>query len=114
VLVQQSEHLVGAETGGALGRTQALGIEAVGDGAGAAAGGGQSGDQLQQPWVIGELVQVGDGADGLAAGGVAAGPGDGDVDEFAAADHGDGDVVDHGAQEFLAVGGGGGGRRRRP
>jgi hypothetical protein len=73
---------------------------------------GQLTDPLDQLGVGAELVQAGDGADGLATGGAPAGPGDLYGHTFAAASHGDGDLVHQRADELLAVGIGGG--RRRP
>ena len=65
---------------------------------------GEFGDAGEQGGVVGQLVQAGDGADGLAGGLVPAGPGDGDVDQFAGPGDRDGDLLDQDAQEFLAVG----------
>src|SRR5829696_8191619 len=93
-----------------LGRAEALGVQPVGDGLGAVALLGQLADPLDQLRVGAELVEAGDGADGLATGGVPAGPGDLDGDAFAGASNGDGDLVHHGADELLAVGVGGGWR----
>ena len=93
-----------------LGRAEALGVQALGDGLGAVALLGQLADPLDQLRVGAELVQAGDGADSLATGGVPAGPGDLHGYAFAGANHGDGDLVHQGADDLLAVGVGGGWR----
>ena len=95
-----------------LGRAEALGVQALGDGLGAVALLGQLADPLDQLGVGAELGQAGDRADGLVAGGVPTGPGDLYGHTLAAASHGDGDLVHQRADELLAVGVGGG--RCRP
>src|SRR4030095_6472498 len=99
-----------ADAFASLGRAEAFGVEPVGDGLGAVALLGQLADPLAQLGVGAELVQAGDGADGLATGGAPTGPGDLDGDAFAGASHGDGDLGDQRADELLAVGVGGGWR----
>ena len=73
---------------------------------------GQLADPLEQLRVGAELGQTGDGADGVAVGGVPASPGDLHGHAFAGARHGDSDLVHQHADELLAVGVGGG--RRSP
>jgi len=96
----------------ALGRAEALGVQPPCDGLGAVALLRQLADPVDQLRVGAELLEAGDGADGLAAGGVPASPGDLYGHAFAGARHGDGHLLHHGADELLAVGVGGG--RRSP
>jgi hypothetical protein len=109
-LVQQLGEGADPDALASLGRAEAFGVQPVGDGLGAVALLGQLADSLQQLRVAAELLQAGDGADGLATGGVPASPADGDPDVLAGAHHGDGDLVHQGADELLAVGVGGGWR----
>jgi hypothetical protein len=95
-----------------LGRTEAFGVQPSCDGLGAVALLGQLADPLQQLRVGAELLESGDGADGLATGGVPASPADLHGHTFAGANHGDGDLLDQRPDELLEVGVGGG--RRRP
>jgi hypothetical protein len=88
---------------GALGRPQALGVEALGDLGGRAPGGGEFRSALPEPGVVAQLGQAGDGAGDAARGAVAAGPGDLDVGLLADADHGDPHVLDQVPEQLLAV-----------
>ena len=108
MLVEQDADLLRPEPAGPLGRAESLGVEDAGDLPGGAACFGEFGDAGEQGGVVRQLVQAGDGADGLPGGLVAAGPGDGDVDQFAGPGDRDGDLLDQDAQQFLAVGLGGG------
>jgi hypothetical protein len=81
-----------------LGRPESPGVEDVGDLLVIAACGGEPGDAGEEGRVIGQLVQAGDGADGLPGGLVPAGPGDGGVDQFAVPGDVDRDVLDEDAQ----------------
>src|SRR6266536_206647 len=94
----------------ALGGAEALGVQPVGDGLGAVALLGQLADPLGQLRVEAELLEAGDGADGLAAGGLPASPADLHGHALAGADHGDGDLVHQRADDLVAVGVGGGWR----
>ena len=87
-----------------LGGRNPSALRALGDLPVVAACGGELGDAGEEGGVIGQLVQAGDGADGLPGGLVAAGPGDGDVDQLAVPGDVDGDVLDEDAQQLLAVG----------
>jgi len=107
-LVQDGADLVTAEAAGAFGRAQPVGVERVGDLAGGASSGGQFADAFDQARVVGQLLQAGDRAHGLTGGFVAAGPDDGRIDQFAVAHDRDGDLLDQGPQQLLAVGVGGG------
>jgi hypothetical protein len=91
VLGDQGADLSVAELTSPLGRTESLGVEGVGDLAAAAARLGEFGDAGDEGGVVRQLIQAGDGADGLPGGLAAAGPGDGDVDELAGP--GDGGVM---------------------
>ena len=79
-LGDQGADLPAGEPAGPLGRPESLGVEDVGDLLAGAAGFGELGDASEQGGVVRQLVQAGDGADGLPGGLVPAGPGDGDVD----------------------------------
>ena len=103
-LADQGADLPAGEPAGPLGRAESLGVEDVGDLLVGAARGGELGDAGEEGGVVRQLVQAGDGADGLPGGLVPAGPGDGDVDQLAVPGDGDGDVLDEDAQQFLAVG----------
>ena len=109
-LVQQLGDGADPDALAALGRAEALGVQPLCDGPGAVALLGQLADPLEQLWVGAELVQAGDRADRLAAGGVPASPADGDRDMLAGAEHGDGDLLHDRPDELLAVGVGGGWR----
>ena len=104
--------LLAGEPAGALGRPESLGVEGVGDLPAAAAGVGELGDAGEERGEVRQLVQAPDGADGPPGGLVAAGPGDGHVDDLAVPGDVHGDVLDEDAQQFLAVGMRGG--RRAP
>ncbi len=103
-LADQGADLLVAEPAGPLGRPESLGVEDIGDLAISAARGGELGDAGEEGGVIRQLVQAGDGADGLPGGLVPAGPGDGDVGQLAVAHDADGDVLDQDPQQLLAVG----------
>src|ERR1039457_642487 len=99
----ESEDLSGAEPIGAFGRPQPLVVECSGDLSAGLAGGGEFGYEGEDPRVVGQLVEPGDRAECLPGGVVSAGPGDGDVDEFAVARDRDRDLVDDGADDLFAV-----------
>src|SRR6516165_3846420 len=65
--------------------------------------GGRNPSELRAP-AIWPFVQAADGADGLPGSLVSAGPGDGDVDQFAVPRGRDGDVLDEDAQQLLTAG----------
>src|SRR5712671_826880 len=83
VLADQGADLPCGEPVGPLGRPVSPGVEDAGDLAAVAPGSGEPGDAVQERGKVRELVQAGDRPDGLSAGLVPAGPGDGDVDELA-------------------------------
>src|SRR5262249_44968618 len=103
VLVEQVHDLGWAEPAGAFGWAQTVGVGLVGDLAGGVALRGEVADPGDQLRVVRQLVQAGDRTHGLALGFVAAGPGDGDVDQLAVADDRDGDLLDDGTQDLFAV-----------
>ena len=99
----------GGEGGGALGRPQSLGVEALGDLGGGASGSGQFLGTLPE---LREVAQLGQGRDrpgDAACRAVPAGPGDLDVYLLAGPEHGDADPFDEVPDQLLAVGVGGGG-----
>ena len=108
VLGEQDADLLRPVPAGPFRRAESLCVEGLGDLPRGAACFGELGDAGQQHRVVRQLVQAGDGADGLPGRLVPAGPGDGDVDQFAGADDRHGDLLDQDAQQFLAVGLGGG------
>ena len=109
-LVEELGDGADADTLASLGWAEAFGVQALCDGLGAVALLGQLADPLEQLRVGAELLQPGDGADDLAAGGASAGPGDLHGDALAGAEHGDRDLVCQRANELFAVGVGGGWR----
>src|SRR5512132_421354 len=79
-------------------------VELVGDLAGVPASLGQRQDALLEPGVVAEVLEVLDGTAHQAGGGVASGPVQDDVDQFTHAADADGDLVNDGADDLLAVG----------
>jgi len=107
-LADQGADLLAGEPAGPLGRAESFGVKDVGDLLIRASRFGELGDAGQECRIVRQLVQAGDGADGVPGGLVPAGPGDGDIDQLAGPGDRDGDVLDQDAQQFLAVGLGGG------
>ena len=73
-LADQGADLPAGEPAGPLGRPESLGVEDIGDLPAVAASGGEPGDAGEERGVVGQLVQAGDGADGLPGGLVARRP----------------------------------------
>jgi hypothetical protein len=89
----------------------ALGAQADDGGFGGHARVGQFDDPSDQLWVVGEVLQTLQGPAGGDVAGLAAGPGQGEVDQFAVASGEYGDLVEDAADDLFA-GGVGGGRGR--
>src|SRR5512132_1251811 len=79
-------------------------VELVGDLAGVPASLGQRQDALLEPGGVAEVLEVLDGTAHQAGGGVASGPVQDDVDQLTHAADADGDLVNDGADDLLAVG----------
>ena len=79
-------------------------VELVGDLLRVPAGLGQLQNALLETGVVAQVLEGLDGAAHKAGGGAASGPVQGEVDQFAHAADADGDLVNDGADDFLAVG----------
>ena len=82
----------------------AVAVELLGDLLRMPAGRGQLQNALLEPGVVAEILEILDGAARKAGGGAASGPVQADVDQFAHAADADGDLVQDGADDLLAVG----------